>query len=128
MVYKNREEKNINPLLRIIQTEYRVVNIFLIIFSIFYMGFFCDLIHSYPENSSLYKIGLILDVIVFLFGLFPFIKKIIQNVHLVSFPTKKQIIIKIIQVFIFMIILILFLNFCQYFYENHIINLKKYIQ
>ncbi|WBL31283.1 preprotein translocase subunit SecE [Candidatus Phytoplasma sacchari] len=126
MVYKNKEEKNKIPLLEVIKKEYSLFRIFLVIFSVLFIGIFQNIRYSYLSNKNRYNFyfyfyfyfGFFSFVCFFIYGIFPFITKIVKENYLVSWPSYKNVFLKFIQVLIFTIILECVIYFFSYLYEK----------
>jgi uncharacterized membrane protein YhhN len=128
MSYKNKEEKYSNPLFKIIKQEYSLMNVFLIIFNMLFMGFFSDFMKENDYKESLYKVLFSISFVVFLLNVLLFIKRIIKDMKSVSLPTSTRIIFQIIQVLIFILILVTMNKYFEIIYTEHIVKYSKYFQ
>ncbi|WCA22337.1 preprotein translocase subunit SecE [Candidatus Phytoplasma oryzae] len=122
MVYKNKEEKNNIPILKVLKGEYNLFNVFLVFFSILFMGICQTLKYSYFKNNPNFRyfffFFFFLFFCFFLCGIFPFIKKIFQEFYLISWPSYKKIFFKMIQVFCFSFVLECIIYFLSYLYDK----------
>ncbi|KXT29044.1 preprotein translocase, SecE subunit [Candidatus Phytoplasma oryzae] len=121
MVFQNKEKKNI-PVLQVLRKEYSLFNIFLVVFSMLFMGL-CRTLeqHFFNINTRLkntFYYFFIIFFCFFMYGIFYFIKKIIKEIYLVSWPSYGKIFLKVIQVFCFTLVLEFFIYFFSFLYEK----------
>ncbi|MDV3167786.1 MAG: hypothetical protein Q8781_01355 [Candidatus Phytoplasma stylosanthis] len=123
MVLKNNSEKNnIIPLLEIIQQEYRLRNIFFLIFSMLFMGIFSSFLSEYKKEGQhlfywLSIIGFLFSFIILVISFIPFIKIITKDFFLITWPSFKKVLFKCIEVIIFTFILICLIISFKEFYK-----------
>ncbi|MDV3195985.1 MAG: hypothetical protein Q8885_00405 [Candidatus Phytoplasma stylosanthis] len=123
MVLKNNSEKNnIIPLLEIIQQEYRLRNIFFLIFSMLFIGIFSSFLSEYKKEGQhffywLSIIGILFSFIILVISFIPFIKIITEDFFLITWPSFKKVLFKCIEVIIFTFILICLIIFFKEFYK-----------
>ncbi|KAB8122002.1 MAG: preprotein translocase subunit [Candidatus Phytoplasma cynodontis] len=123
MVYKDQEEKNYIPILDVLKKEYNLFDIFLVFFSILFMGICQTLKYSYL-NSSINNVQKFFSFLFFLFfcfflyGIYPFFHKMFKEIYLISWPSYKQIFLQIFQVFLFTLILEVVIYFLSYLYDK----------
>ncbi|MFB5029587.1 MAG: hypothetical protein WJU30_00124 [Candidatus Phytoplasma pruni] len=127
MSYKNKEEKYANPLFKIIKQEYSLINVFLIVFTMVFMGVFGDFMKQ-DQEKSLYKVLFGAALAVFLLSVVVLMKKTMKGMKTVSLPTGKQIFFQIIQVLIFILILVTMNTNFETLYKDYISECSGYFQ
>ncbi|QTX02854.1 preprotein translocase subunit SecE [Candidatus Phytoplasma luffae] len=122
MVVQNKSKKNdFIPLLEIIKEKYGLLNIFLIIFSIFFIGIFRTMANYLPEEkklSHLIWLGIFVNSIIFIIGILPFCNIIKKDLFSINWPSFKEIIIQLIKIIIFVIVLVNLVHYFEFFYSN----------
>ncbi|XXP77265.1 MAG: hypothetical protein AB3N34_02925 [Lettuce witches'-broom phytoplasma] len=127
MSHKNKEEKHAIPLFKIIKQEYSLINVFLIVFTMVFMGFFGDFMQQ-DQEKSLYKILFGAALVVFLLSVFVLMRKTMKGMKAVSLPTGTQIFFQIIQVLIFILILVTMNKNFEMLYKDYISKCSGYFQ
>ncbi|NWN45781.1 hypothetical protein [Candidatus Phytoplasma pruni] len=127
MSYKNKEEKYANPLFKIIKQEYSLINIFLIVFTMVFMGVFGDFMKQ-DQEKTLYKVLFGSALLVFLLSVVLFMRQATKGMKAVSLPTGTQIFFQIIQVLIFILILVTMNKYFEILYKDYIYKCREYFQ
>ncbi|MEC4558830.1 MAG: hypothetical protein U9532_01430 ['Conium maculatum' witches'-broom phytoplasma] len=127
MSYKNKEEKYANPLFKIIKQEYSLINIFLIVFTMVFMGVFGDFMKQ-DQEKTLYKVLFGSTLLVFLLSVVLFMRQATKGMKAVSLPTGTQIFFQIIQVLIFILILVTMNKYFEILYKDYIYKCSGYFQ
>ncbi|KOR75643.1 Preprotein translocase subunit SecE [Candidatus Phytoplasma pruni] len=127
MSYKNKEAKHANPLFKIIKQEYGLINVFLIVLTMVFMGVFGDFIKQ-DQEKSLYKVLFGAALAVFLLSVVVLMKNTMKGMKTVSLPTGKQIFFQIIQVLIFILILVTMNTNFETLYKDYISKCSGYFQ
>ncbi|WP_017192715.1 hypothetical protein [Italian clover phyllody phytoplasma] len=127
MSYKNKEEKHANPLFKIIKQEYSLINVFLIVVTMVFMGFFGDFMKQ-DQEKSLYKVLFGAALAVFLLSVFFLMRKTMKGMKAVSLPTSTQIFFQIIHVLIFILILVTMNTIFETLYKDYISKCSGYFQ
>ncbi len=127
MSYKNKEEKYANPLFKIIKQEYSLINIFLIVFTMMFMGVFGDFMKQ-DQEKTLYKVLFGFALLVFLLSVVLFMRQAMKGMKAVSLPTGTQIFFQIIQVLIFILILVTMNKYFEILYKDYIYKCSGYFQ